>query len=247
MNKIEKLIKEYNLYYLKLTNKTHKIGKYDLPYVNCNLSIKPDYLALYSEQYLYNKTDATCVCFFKNDDEFDGWCGLWCAIYYNVPELLAHYKERFKNVKYMIAPDYSQVEDIENFENYYRLAKARIVSLWLTIEMGIIVIPLLTYSKKVDFEYMLNGMERTTTLAVSLEGCMQKPDKAKLAKEAIEYAVEHLPNLRTIVVYSTSVYSAKELNFFRTAIDKGIEIVVPMNSLKKSHIKAWEKYHGKNK
>lgn len=230
------LIKAYNLNYLKYTNKTHKVGKYDLPYVYYDANFKPDYFALFSEEKDYRKTKNTCVCFFQNDDKFDGWCGLWAGIYFDVPEILKEYKNRMKDIKYMVAPDYSIVEDIENFENYYRIARARIVSIWATLELGIIVIPLLTYSKKEDFQYMLNGMENVSTICVSLKGSMKNKKKAGLAREAINYAVDNLNNLKMIIVYSDSIYEENERKFFEYAASKNIEVVIPMNSLKERNI-----------
>lgn len=229
MKNIKKL---YNLNYLDVTNKTHKVGNYDLPYVYCKSSILPDYFALYSEVKDYHKTSRTCVCFFQDDIKFDGLCGLWNAIYYGDDDLLDYYRQRFKNVQFMIAPDYSLVEDIENFENYYRLAKARIVSVWLTVELGIICFPLLSFSKKEDFPLMISGMDDVATICVSLKGIMKSESRRELTKDAIGYAVDNLPGLKNILVYSVSAIPNNEQDFFKHAESKGISIVYPENSLR---------------
>lgn len=93
-----------NLNFIGYTNQTYLIGKYDLPYVICSDVVKPDYLALYSETSNYFKTDNTCVCFYLYDIKFDCIRGIYNAIYYQDEKLLVKYKERFKGVKYAIAP-----------------------------------------------------------------------------------------------------------------------------------------------
>lgn len=229
---MKNLRKLYNLNYIDVSCKTHHIGKYDLPYVYNKCNIAPDYFALYSELSDYQKTNKTCVCFFQDDIKFDGLLGIWNAIYYGEEKLLDYYKERFKGVKFMVAPDYSLVEDIETFENYYRLAKARIVSMWMTIELGIICFPLLTYSKREDFPMMISGMEEVTTICVSLKGAMKTEERKKITIDAIAFAVDNLRNLKTILVYSVSSIDSNEAVFFEYAKEKGIEVIIPENSLR---------------
>ena len=107
MKQNENLIRLLNLNYLMLTNRTVSCGGMDLPAINCNVSVFPDYIALYSQKSLYHKTERTVVAFFQFDEDFDGKFGLYWAIYYNVEERLAYFKERFKGVKYVIIPDFS--------------------------------------------------------------------------------------------------------------------------------------------
>ena len=114
-----------NLNYLNYTNKTHAVGDYDLPQLYCSTKIIPDYLALYNQPGDYQRTAYTCVCFYTYDNSFDGIHGLFNAIYYNDKKLLHFYKERFKNVRFFISPDYSQFGDLQNIENIIRLWKAR--------------------------------------------------------------------------------------------------------------------------
>lgn len=82
----------------------------DLPAINCNVSVLPDYIALYSQTSFYHKTEHTAVAFFQFDEDFDGKFGLYWAIYYNVEERLTYFKERFKDVKYVIIPDFRSWE-----------------------------------------------------------------------------------------------------------------------------------------
>ena len=127
MKRYKNLINLLNLNYLHYANKSVSKGSMDIPAICCNAEIFPDFIALYSETGLYHKTDRTAVGFFQYDDDFDGKDGLWWAIYYNDEKRLAYFKERFKGVKYVIVPDYSELGDIHKIENDYRLFRGSIV------------------------------------------------------------------------------------------------------------------------
>lgn len=190
-----------------------------------------DYLALFSEVKDYHKTDKTCVCFYQYDNIFDGICGLFNAVYYNDVSLLKFYKERFNGIKYFIAPDYSQVGDAPAVECLYRYFKSRIVSLWLTLELGAVVIPNITYANNESFFDMLIGLEDCKVVAFSIKGSMKDFEQRKLLVDAIKYTVDHL-ELESIIVYSVSSCDNKVYDIFSYAINKGIKICIPNNSLK---------------
>ena len=232
-NDLKKLL---NLNFVDLTNQTYSCGKYDLPFVRCPSNINIDYLALYSEIKNYCKTENTCVCFYQYDLKFDTIKGIFNAIYYNDEKLLAKYKERFKGVKYAIAPDYSQLGDINRVENIYRLFKARIVSIWLVLECDVLVIPNITYANENYFDVMLDGMEETEVVAFSAKGSMREFDEKELFLKAIKITVDGLPKLKKIVVYSVSIDDDKVLKLFEYASFKGIEIIIPDNILKERNI-----------
>ena len=85
---------------------------YDMPVIGCFDDIsKIDYLSLYSDLQDYQKTDNTCVCFYQYDHVFDGVHGLYNSIIYQDEKILALFRERFKNVKYIVGPDYSLFGD----------------------------------------------------------------------------------------------------------------------------------------
>ena len=227
-----KSIKELlNLNFVDYTNQTYYLGEFDLPYIKCTINEDLDYLALFSEVKDYHKSDKTGVCFYQYDNVFDGICGLFNAIYYNDVSLLKFYKERFKDVNYFIAPDYSQVGDAPVVECLYRYFKSRVVSLWLTLEVDAVVIPNITYGRKDSFSDMLVGMDDCNVVAFSLKGSMKDADQKLLLLDAIKYTVDHL-NLDSIVVYSVSTNNDKVYELFAYAIEKGIKIIIPNNSLK---------------
>ena len=236
MVKKKNLKKLLNLNFVDLTNQTYSIGRYDLPYFRCPANITIDYLALYSEVRNYNKTDNTCVCFYQYDINFDNMKGIFNAIYYNDAKLLAKYKERFKNVKYAIAPDYSQLGDIHRAENIYRLFKARIVSVWLVLECNVLVIPNITYANENYFDVMLDGTKDTEVVAFNVKGSMRESEEKVMLSKAIKITIDELPKLKKIIVYSVSIDDEKVLKLFEYASLKGIEIVVPDNILKERNI-----------
>ena len=238
---LEELI---NLNFIDFTNQTYLIGKYDLPYTRCHVSVSPDYLALYSERNNYCKTENTCICFYQYDNKFDGIKGIFNSIYYNDKKLLEKYKERFKNVKYAISPDYSECGDIPRIENIYRLFKSRIVALWLLLECNILVIPNITYASENYFDVMLDGIEQTEVVAFSVKGSMSDKTEKDLCEKAIKYTVDNLKNLKKIIVYSVSTKDEDVLKLFNYAISKGVEIVIPDNLLKDRNIILKEEHNG---
>lgn len=236
MVKKKNLKKLLNLNFMDLTNQTYSIGKYDLPYVRCPEGVNPDYLALYSEVSNYQRTENTCVCFYQYDVVFDKIDGLFNAIYHKNDKLLKNYKERLNGVKFAIAPDYSQCGDVPKIENLYRLFKSRIVSLWLLLELDIIVIPNITYANENYFDVMLDGMENTEVVAFSVKGAIREPVERKLLEKAIKVTVDGLEKLKKIVVYSVSTDDRKVLDIFQYATSKGINVIIPNNILRERNI-----------
>ncbi|MDD2433735.1 MAG: DUF4417 domain-containing protein [Bacilli bacterium] len=235
-----------NLNFTTLSEQTYSVGKYDLPYVICPENISIDYLALYSHVGEYNKTDNTAVCFYQYDNVFDGIYGIFNAIYYRDEKRLRFFKERFKNVKYFIAPDYSQCGDINAIENLYRIFKSRLVSLWFILELGTITIPNVTYANENYFDSMLNGMEDASVVAFSVKGSMKNPKQRELLIKAIRKTVDSLPKLKRIIVYSVCSSDDCVITLFEYAINKNIEVIIPDNILRKQNIERSNEANGKD-
>ena len=220
-----------NLNYLSLTNKTLSVGEYDFPVLYCGTDIVPDYLALYNQPGSYHRTALTGVCFYAYDNTFDGMQGLFNAIYYHNNELLAYYKERFRDVRFIFSPDYSQFGDLQKIENLIRLWKARIVTLWFIVELHAITIPSITYVAEESFPLFFSGLESCEVVAFSTKGHIRYAAERNLLKAAVKYAVDNLP-LKTIVVYSVCGKDSTSLKLFQYAIDRGINVIIPQNSLR---------------
>lgn len=221
--------KLYEVSYTKITNQSMVEGEDEYPVVPCVLSDAPDYLCLYKEVKDYNKTDNTCVFFYEYDSVFDGINGLFNAIYYDNKKLLEKYKNRFKNVKMIIEPDYSQVRDIEVIEQKYRQFKARVVGLWFLLEMHIPVIPNVNYAGENSFAYMLDGIHSAKMLAMSLKGILDKPKEEVLFKKVLKQVCDNT-DVKTIVCYTTGIIQDKTNELFAYAHKKGINVVIPDNS-----------------
>ena len=165
--------------------------------------------------------------------------GLYNAIYYNDVKKLAFYKNRFKNVKIFIEPDYTICGDMHFAEKVSRRMRMRVIAVWLATELQAIVIPLITYGNENSFKYMLDGIENSDTVAFSTKGAVRNSKKChgqrELLLKAIKYTVDNL-NLRYIVVYSTCKYETT-CKLFSYAIDKGIQLIIPRNRLKDLHDK----------
>ena len=220
-----------NLNYLNYTNKTYTVGELDIPLLYCSTDIVPDYLALYNQPGNYHKTAYTGVCFYVYDNVFDGIFGLFNAIYYHDKNLLLFYKERFRDVKFLISPDYSQFGDLHKIENMIRLWKARIVTLWFIVELHAVAIPSITYISEDSLEFFFTGLDACEVVAFSTKGHVRRASERRLLKAAVKYAVDHL-DLKIIVVYSVCGKDETSLKLFQYAIDHGIKVVIPQNSLR---------------
>lgn len=243
----ENLISLLNLSYLNFTNKTVSKGDMDLPAINCNIKMFPDYIALYSETGLYHKTERTAVGFFEYDSDFDGKNGLFWAIYYNVEERLDYFKKRFYGVKYVIVPDFSELGDIHSIENTYRLFKGRLVGLWFMFEIGAVVIPNITFPTKESCNFALSGYENSSVVLFSTKGHMDEPEENQRLRENIRLTVDKMPKIKTIIVYDICSTNDATLDTFSYAISKGIEIIIPNNTLKLRNIELYKQRHSSRK
>lgn len=230
--KKDNLKKKLNLGFADLINKTYTVGEYELLHIESPSDIDIDFLALYSHPSEYNKTSKTAVCFYEYDNKFDNKNGIYNAIKDRDQVLLRKYYKRFENVDYFIAPDYSQIGDGLLTDNLESMQKARKVSLWLIYECNKLVIPNITYSNEKSLEYFLDGYETSKVVAISLKGSLVDKDQLDLLNKAIDRIVEELIYLKKIIVYTSSINDEKIFNIFKKAIDKGIKIIIPDNTLR---------------
>lgn len=228
------LRRQLNYNYLYLTEQTKTVGEYDIPAVYCNTKAFPDYIALYSQVGYYRKTAATAVAFYQYDRVFDNIHGIYNAIFYGEKNLLKSYKERFKDVRFFISPDYSMFGDIDKAGNINQLKKARIVTLWLARETGAVVIPNLSYVSEDSFETFFAGLEECSVVAVSLKSHVRRAAERNLTAAAVKYAVDNLP-LNAIVVYSGCGKDETVHSILKYADQKGIRLIIPNNSLREAN------------
>ena len=229
------LKKRLNLNYLTYTNMTYAVGAHDLPAITCNTEVLPDYIALYTHPGDYFHTAHTAVGFFLYDDTFDGKDGLYNAIYYNDKRRLEFFKKRFAGVRMFIMPDITQAGDVDDIENHYRLKKMRVVSIWLTMEIGAVVIPFITFPTLGSIDFALDGYEECSVVCFSTMGYIDDPIEREVLRKAIERTVDTL-SLRAIVVFDVCQDNDRTLDLFSYAVNKGIQICIPMNMLKQRNM-----------
>ena len=105
------------------------------------------------------------------------------------------------------------------------------ISLWLTIELGICVIPLITFPNLDFLPFVLEGLKECSVVAFSTKGYINNAEEREILKKAIKMTVDAL-HLKKIIVYDVCKTDEKALTIFEYALQKGIEIVIPDNILK---------------
>ena len=224
------LSKKLNLNYLNYTNLTITAKSNDLPTLYCKPSYYPDFLALSSELGLYNKTNATAVCFYEFDNIMDGQNGLANAIYYANQKQLEQFKKRFAEVKYFIMPDFTQAGDGLRIDNENRLLRARLVAIWLMVELNAYVLPNITTPDLERLEFFLDGYQECDAIAISTKGHMQDVTERNQLRDVINRTVSYL-HPKAIIVYDVCGDQAETYRLFEYAAKMGVRIIVPSNTL----------------
>ncbi len=192
-----------------------------------------DYIALYRDTAEYSYTKRTAIAFFEYDDEWNGHNGLFAAIYYNDVKRLAYFKKRFTNASgrplIFIAPDVSQICEVHKIENLHRYFQSRVISNWLILECGALVIPNLTASSRTYFEDMITGLESTEVAAINLIGHVKNEEKFNFSIEIAKYASKHLKSLKLIILFTTVNDAESIKQAFEAAVGSKIKILVPSN------------------
>ena len=193
--------------------------------------VYPDYIALFGQPSDYRHTPKTAVAFFQYDDVFDGQHGLYNAIYYGNRKDIRALKKRFKGVRFAIAPDYSLCGDVDKAEILLRIKRSRVVAIWMTLELDICVIPLVSFPRAADLDDILAGLEECEVVAFSTKGFVKDAEERANLIEGVKRTVDRL-NLKAIVVYDVCKTDKAALEIFDYAIKKGVKVVIPNNILK---------------
>ncbi len=225
------LDKLLNIGFAKVLNHTVCCGEMDMPELICDIDKYPDYIALYKDVSQYHATENTCVAFYHYDSVFDGKNGIFQSIYNDNIKALDSLKKKFEGVRYIITPDYSILGDLPLIENIHRIYKARLVGAWFMQNTSAIAIPNISIADKRTEKYALDGLEKCTAVAFSTKGHMNSSNERKRLEYNIKATVDRL-NLKAIIVYDVCSDNIATLKVFDYAIQKGIKIIIPDNSLK---------------
>ena len=205
-------------------------GDYDMPVIGCfdNIS-KIDYLSLYSDLQDYQKTDNTCVCFYQYDHVFDGVHGLYNSIIYQDEKRLALFRERFKNVKYIVGPDYSIFGDFPVALQIFNIYKSRVCMAWLKVNTNAVIIPNIRWTFDFSYEFAFDGIMKGSNIAISILGQIRDKDNRKMFFDGFKEAIDRIEP-KAILIYGF----VTESNFdeiFGYAGSKGIKIIVPHSKI----------------
>lgn len=210
------------------------LNEHDLPIHHCDPDVYPDFIALNSEPSKYHETTRTAVAFYVYDKSFDKIDGLYNAIYYNDQRLLTKYTKKYKDVAFVIAPDYSMFDDIWKYENLYRLFKVRIVMLWFVLAIKAVVIPNVPYLSLDKLPLYLSGFEDCTVMCCSTKSHVRYNADRKRIRECVKYVVDNFP-LKAILVYSVCGKDSTSLELFGYALSKGIEVRIIDNTMRRQN------------
>jgi len=205
-------------------------GNFDMPVVGNFDNIENiDYLTLYSDLKDYNKTKNTCVCFYQYDHIFDGIHGLYNSIIYKDEKKLAKFCERFKNVKYIIGPDYSLFGDFPNALQIFNVYKSRICLAWLSLNTKAIIIPNIRWSLSFSFDYCLDGIIKGSNIAIGLLGQMHNLENKKMFLSGLKKVIDVIQP-RCIIIYGYITNNNFE-EFLGYAKTKNIKIIIPHSKI----------------
>lgn len=205
-------------------------GDYDMPIVGNFDDISViDYIALYSDTSEYNKTENTCVAFYQYDQVFDGIHGLYNSIIYKDEERLDKFRERFKGVKYIIAPDYSLFGDFPNALQIFNIYKSRVCMCWLIANTKAKILPNVRWTFPFTFEYCFDGIMKGSNIAIGVLGQIRDKENKKMFLDGLKVAIDRIEPKRLLVYGFVTESNFDEL--FGYAKSKGIKIIIPHSKI----------------
>lgn len=205
-------------------------GDYDMPVVGNFDDIGViDYIALYSDTSEYNKTENTCVAFYQYDHVFDGIHGLYNSIIYQDEERLNKFRERFKGVKYIVAPDYSLFGDFPNALQIFNIYKSRVCMCWLIANTKAKILPNVRWTFPFTFEYCFDGIMKGSNIAIGVLGQIRDKENKKMFLDGLKVAIDRIEPKRILVYGFVTKSNFSEL--FGYAKSKGIKIIIPHSKI----------------
>lgn len=205
-------------------------GDYDIPVIGFFDDISEiDYLALYSDLQEYQKTKNTCVCFYQYDHVFDGVHGLYNSIIYKDEKRLNMFRERFRNIKYIVGPDYSLFGDFPVALQIFNVYRSRLCIAWLKANTNAIVIPNIRWTFNFCYDFSFDGIMKGSNIAISILGQIKDKENKKMFLDGLKEAVDRIEP-KIIVVYGFVTKSNFD-EIFGYAESKGIKIIIPHSKI----------------
>ena len=105
------------------------------------------------------------------------------------------------------------------------------------------MIPNITFPTEESADFALDGYEESSVAAISTKGHMDDPAENLRLRANIRLTVDKMPNLKTLIVYDVCGTNDATLDTFSYAIEKGIEIIIPDNTLKERNMTLYQERH----
>lgn len=149
------------------------------------------------------KIDNTFVCFYEYDKVFNNRNGLLSVILFNDTRLLEKFKKRFAGVAGFISPDYSIYESMPKCIKIARTVESKIVSCYLVETFKKPCIPNISFNNKDDIEFVFDGIDKHSIIAMSLKGKLKEELERENVKQNIKIVCDILEP-KAIVFYNVS-------------------------------------------
>jgi len=201
-----------------------------MPNTSYNGDLLPDYLALYSDISEYSKTSKTFVCFYEYDNVFNNRNGLLSTLLFNNTRQLSKFIEKFKDVAGFISPDYSIYESMPKTIKIARTLESRIISCYLVETFKKPCIPNISLTNIKDIEFVFDGIDKHSVIAMSLKGRLKEEHQRKEIKKCIKLVCDYLEP-RTIVFYNVCTNKKLVNDVISYPLGKSIDAVFPGNLL----------------
>ena len=231
-------IPEEDIYGYYIMNEFESSNVFQIPMIGDFNEEYPDYIALFNHRKDFSKTKNTCIGFYIKDKYFDDIDGIYQAIIYKDVKLLKYYKYLLKDVKFIIAPDYSMYGNFKDSTLIHQLEKQAIVFGWMKLELDAIIYPNITYGLKHTYKWCFKNIYKGSNVALSLKGCIRNGENENLIN-AIKFMTDEI-NPKSIILYSVSndETSKKLLSY---PISKNIPIIFVSNELKTRNLNRFNK------
>lgn len=223
-------IDKEDIYGYYIMNRMEPSSMFDIPFIGDFHDDYPEYIALFNHPKEYNINEKTCLAFYIKDSLFDDIDGLYAAIIHKDVLLLKYYKWLLRDIKYIIAPDYSIKGNFKESTVIHQLEKEAVVIGWLTFELNVIVYPNITYGSEKTFKYCFSNIYYGSNIAISLKGCIDNGIDEKNINAAIKQVVDSI-NPLAIVVYSVAS-DETTYRIMNYALEKSIKVLVVDNTLR---------------
>ena len=110
-------------------------------------------------------------------------------------------------------------------------------------EVGAVVIPNITFPTEESANFALDGYGDCSVVTISTKGHMDDPAENLRLRANIGLTVDKLTNLKTIIAYDVCSTNDATLDTFSYAIERGIEVVIPDNTLKNRNMTLYQERH----